>query len=333
MGLAKVLADSGKATEAIEMYQRVIKILKSSRGKEDDVLVLPLCELGNLLVQQGKTSDAECTFSRVVDIFINSYGEKDRRVGMAMCYLAKVKCMEGNVNEAIDLYKSAIQIIRDSKTMSLDSEFMMKMRVELAELLHAVGRGEEGRILLEECLSITTKCKGNDDPSLVPHLVNLATSYSRFKNYAEAERLLRISLQIMKKNVAPDDPSITFPMLDLAVTLFSLHRDEEAERLAMDVLGLREKAFGKDSVPVGEALDCLVSIQTRMEKDESVLLCQLKRVLKIQEKAFGSDSEEVMETLTKMVHFMNKMGIKDEKYPLQRRLSELINIHEQKAIY
>ncbi|GER34298.1 RNA-binding KH domain-containing protein [Striga asiatica] len=281
LGMAKVLADSGKATEAIEMYQRVIKILKSSRGKEDEALVLPLCELGNLLVQQGKTSDAECTFSRVVDIYINSYGEKDGRVGMAMCYLAKVKCAEGNANEAIDLYKSAIQIIRDSKTMSLDSEFMMRMRVELAGLLHAVGSGEEGRVLLEECLSITKKSKGNDDPSLVPHLVNLATSYSRFKNYAEAERLLRISLQIMKKNVAPDDPSITFPMLDLAVTLFNLHRDEEAERLTMDVLDLRE------------ALDCLVSIQTRMEKDDSLLLGQLKRVLKIQEKAFGSDSEEV----------------------------------------
>lgn len=115
-------------------------------------------------------------------------------------------------------------------------------------------RGAEGRDLLEECLVISEKSKGKNHPSLVPHLVNLATSYSDSKNFAEAERLLRISLQIMTKNVPPDDPSITFPMLHLAVTLYNLHRDEEAESLAADVLRIREEAFGKESLPVGKSI-------------------------------------------------------------------------------
>ncbi|KAK6135326.1 hypothetical protein DH2020_030914 [Rehmannia glutinosa] len=333
LGMAKVLGTSGRATEAIEMYQQVIKILESSRGEDCKELIVPLCALGNLQVKEGKASDAEYTFNRVVNIYMRSYGENDERVGMAMCSLAKVKCAKGNVNEAIDLYKSAIQILRDSKDVALDDEVMEKMRIDLAELLHAVGRGEEGRALLEECFLISEKFKGKENPSLVPHLVNLATSYSRSKNFAEAERLLRISLQIMMKIVPPDDPSITFPMLHLAVTLYNLHRDEEAERLALDVLCIREKAFGKESLPVGEALDCLVSIQTRLEKDDSELVELLKRVLKIQEKAFGSESEEVMETLKKIVHYLDKMGMKDEKYPLKKRLSILRNRHKQMAIY
>lgn len=115
-------------------------------------------------------------------------------------------------------------------------------------------RGAEGRALLEECLLRSEKSKGKDHPTLVPHLVNLATSYSGSKNFAEAERLLRISLQIMMKNVPPDDPSITFPMLHLAVALYNLHRDEEAESLAADVLRIREEAFGKDSLPVGKPI-------------------------------------------------------------------------------
>ncbi|KAL6533337.1 hypothetical protein OROMI_027449 [Orobanche minor] len=323
LGTAKVLSTSGKATEAIKMYHQVIKILESIREGEDKQLIVPLYALGNLLVKEGKISDAERSFSRVLNIFIGSYGEKDGRVALAMCSLAKVKCAKGNTNEAIDLYKRAIQIIRDSKDMAFDGKVVQKMRVDLAELLHAVGRGGEGRALLEECLSITEKSKGKDSPSLVPHLINLATSYSRSKNFAEAERLLRLSLQIMMKTVAPDDPSITFPMLHLAVTLYNLHHDEEAERLAMDVLCIREKAFGRESLPVGEALDCLVSIQKRLEKDDSEVLELLKRVLRIQEKAFGNDSGEVIETLKKIVHYLDKMGMKDEKYPLQRRLSIL----------
>ncbi|KAL6541491.1 hypothetical protein OROGR_010977 [Orobanche gracilis] len=332
LGTAKVLSTSGKATEAIKMYHQVIKILESIRG-EDKKLIVPLCALGNLLVREGKNSDAERTFSRVLNISIGTYGEKDGRVALAMCSLAKVKCAKGNANEAIDLYKSAIQIIRDSKDMAFDGKVVQKMRVDLAELLHVVGRGGEGRAVLEECLSITETSKGKDSPSLVPHLIILATSYSRSKNFAEAERLLRLSLQIMMKTVAPDDPSITFPMLHLAVTLYNLHRDEEAERLAMDVLCIREKAFGKESLPVGEALDCLVSIQKRLEKDESEVLKLLKRVLRIQEKAFGNDSGEVIETLKKIVHYLDKMGMKDEKYPLQRRLSILRDRHKQVAVY
>uniref|UniRef100_A0A7N2MH98 Uncharacterized protein n=1 Tax=Quercus lobata TaxID=97700 RepID=A0A7N2MH98_QUELO len=82
----------------------------------------------------------------------------------------------------------------------------------------------------------------------------------------------------MRKTVGPDDQSITFPMLHLAVTLYNLKRDEEAEQLALEVLHIREKAFGKDCLPVGEALDCLVSIQTRLGNDDGELLELLKRI-------------------------------------------------------
>jgi hypothetical protein len=50
----------------------------------------------------------------------------------------------------------------------------------------------------------------------------------------------------------------------------------------------------------GEALDCLVSIQTGLGKDDGELLELLKRILSIQEREFGSESEEVIETLKKL---------------------------------
>lgn len=116
----------------------------------------------------------------------------------------------------------------------------------------ALTRSKEGRALIEECLFITEKHKGKDHESCVTHLVNLATSYSHSKNFAEAERLLRRSLQIAMKKVPPDDPSITYPMLHLAITLYSLNRDKEAESLALEVLRVREVAFGEESPLVGK---------------------------------------------------------------------------------
>ena len=46
----------------------------------------------------------------------------------------------GEVNEAINLYKDALQIIKDSNFMALDDTIVEKMRIDLAELLHIAGR-------------------------------------------------------------------------------------------------------------------------------------------------------------------------------------------------
>jgi len=83
----------------------------------------------------------------------------------------------------------------------------------------------------------------------------------------------------------------------------------------------------------GEALDCLVSIQTRLGKDDGELLELLKRIVSIQEREFGYESEEVMETLKKIVYYLDKLGRKNEKFPLQKRLSILRMKYKQRIQY
>ncbi|KAL0910319.1 hypothetical protein M5K25_021289 [Dendrobium thyrsiflorum] len=320
MGRAKVFRLTGRITKAESIYHRAVKILEKSRGMESEELVVPLFGLGDLYISEGKAREAESCFSRILCIYQKQYGETHGKVGIAMSSLAHAKCAKGEVKEAINLFTSGIQIINESKYLNLDDDLLEKMRVDLAELLHATGREQEGREVLQESLLINEKYKGIEHPNSVGHLLNLAISYSRSKNYTEAERLLRTCLHIMSKTVDPGDQSITIPMLHLAVTLYHLKEDEEAEDLALEVVQIREKLFGKESLPVGEALDCLVSIQTRLERDDNDILAKLRRVLSIQERELGHESEESVTTLKKVVFYLDKMGLKDEKLPLQRRL-------------
>lgn len=67
----------------------------------------------------------------------------------------------------------------------------------------------------------------------------------------------------------------------------------------------------------------MVCIRSRLGKDEKEQLHLLKRILSIQEKEFGYEGKEVIDTLKKIVFYMDKLGIKDEKFPLQKRLSML----------
>ncbi|KAG2280707.1 hypothetical protein Bca52824_051927 [Brassica carinata] len=323
LGLAKSYGSYGKANKAISVYERTVTILERSRGSESEDLVVPLFSLGKLLLKEGKADEAEAPFTRILNIYKKTYGEKDGRVGMAMCSLANAKCTKGEADGAVDLYKSALRIIKESNYMDIDNSILENMRIDLAELLHFVGRGNEGRELLEECLLINEKYRGKNNPSMATHLMNLAASYSRSNNYVEAERLLRTCLEIMEKSVGSEDQSITFPMLNFAVTLSQLNRYNEAEQVALKVLRIREKAFGKESLPVGEALDCLVSIQVRLGRDDGEVLGLLKRVLVIQEKEFGSSAEELIITLQKIVHFLEKLEMKDEKFKFRRRLALL----------
>ena len=80
-------------------------------------------------------------------------------------------------------------------------------------------------------------------------------------------------------------------------------------------------------------MDCLVAIQARLERADTELLELLKRVLKIQEKEFGYESEEVMETLKKIVFYLDKVGRKDEKFSMQKRLSMLRMKYKQMIQY
>ncbi|KAF5956034.1 hypothetical protein HYC85_008890 [Camellia sinensis] len=194
--MAKVLGSIRRATKAVEVYHCVITILKLSKGAESEDLVVPLLGLGNLLMKEK-------------------------------LWMLKILLL-GAADEAIQLYRNALQVLKDSKCMPLDNNVMEKMRIDLAELLHLVGRGKEGCELLEECFFITEKYRGKEHCSLVSHL-----------NFVDAEHLLRRSLQIMLKAVGPNDHSRLLVSIQTKLGKDHIKLLELLKR----VLAIQEKGF------------------------------------------------------------------------------------------
>ncbi|KAJ4781803.1 Nephrocystin-3 [Rhynchospora pubera] len=333
LGLAKALQAKRRPREAIPVYKRVVDILEKKKGVNSVEVCEPLHSLGNLLLSIGETEDARLHLQRVLEIHKESYGEKDGRTGLALCSFAEALCAKGDMDGAIAMYKKGLEVIKDANDIPLHDDSVEMARLHLAELLHTSGRLREGREVLQESHLINQKRWGIGHPSSVAHLMNLATSYSRSKNYIEAERLLRTSLNIMSKSLGPANQATTVPMVHLAVILFHLKQFEEAESLALEAWRIREITFGPESGPVGEALDCLVAIQAVLERDEGEMLEKLKRVLRIQERLMGRNSEEVAITLHKIVFYLDKLGKNDEKVPYQRRLSVLTTKLNKKFIF
>ena len=82
----------------------------------------------------------------------------------------------------------------------------------------------------------------------------------------------------------------------------------------------------------GEGLDCLVSIQTRLGRDENELLELLRRILNIQERIWTWDWGG-FGYLKKIVYYLDKIWKKDEKLTLKIRLSVLSKKYKQTINY
>lgn len=73
LGMGKALGSVGRATKAVDVYNRIISILESNLGADCKEIVVPLNALGNLLIEEGKAKDAENAFTRFFYILNNCF--------------------------------------------------------------------------------------------------------------------------------------------------------------------------------------------------------------------------------------------------------------------
>ncbi len=110
---------------------------------------------------------------------------------------------------------------------------------------------------------------GSDDPQLVVHLQNLATSYAASGKHEKCEPLLQHSLKLVTSSFGPNSPQLSIPLECLATTLYHLDRDDEAEPLARQALKLREHSFGSNSATVGKIfLSCLILVGVHISRSK-----------------------------------------------------------------
>ncbi|XP_059075896.1 uncharacterized protein LOC131060356 isoform X2 [Cryptomeria japonica] len=307
---------------SIELYHRAISILEARKGVESEDLVFPLTQLSQVLIEEYRIQEAEDSLRRALAIMEKQHGENDAAAGSITCVLARALCAKGEVKDAVALYKKGLYIMENSGKFSLDDSVLETIRIDLAELLHVLGREEESQQLWEQNLLRKEEALGNDHPSLAMHIQNLATSYAHSGKFEKSELLLRRCVRILSARLVHDAPETSVPMLSLATILYHQGRNKEAEDLALDALRIREAFFDKDGPIVGEACDCLALIQHALGKDDRAESL-MWRVLQIQEKEFGYDSPEVMSTLELLIVLVDNLGKKNQRVLLQRRLAKL----------
>ncbi|KAL2650605.1 hypothetical protein R1flu_018733 [Riccia fluitans] len=299
MGLANTYSELDMSSRSIDMYQQILRSVEDALGPDDEDLAAPLMHLGSSLMEDGRLDEAEMTIQRALNLTERSVGGADGKYGVAACVLAQVKSSKGEFDAAVDLFKKGLQVIEDSPDFkdSENDESIDAVRLDLAALLNVLGRTDEmNEILSKTNLKSKTMLEYYASQQ-VEHLEKLAEHYAEIGELKKSEAALRRSLQLLMSSVGPDAPQVSIILQLLAQLLHGQpDRQEEAEPLARECLRIREKAFGKDHISVGEACSFLASILHEDDRDEEAADL-MYRVVDIQEKEFGADNPDLEQAL------------------------------------
>jgi CHAT domain-containing protein/Tfp pilus assembly protein PilF len=222
--LANNLARSGLYQEALQGYQRSLKIVRSHRESSDyDIVNIEVAE-ANLLDTLGQSAQAEPLFRAAVR---DSNASRvilatDRASNMVM--LAKFLNRNGRESEALQLYKSALPVLVG--IMGPDHPGMATYYNDIALLNSAAGQHDEAIRYMKKAVKIDTGYYGEDSPNSAILTANLGNEYLAKQDYAAANEHL---LQALDTATAWQNPDVLlYAYASLSQLMREQGRNDEA---------------------------------------------------------------------------------------------------------
>ncbi|MBU6453341.1 MAG: tetratricopeptide repeat protein, partial [Cyanobacteria bacterium REEB67] len=270
---------------------------------------LDLLATGQSALGRGDVKLADRCFGEAL-LAAEKLGKEDKHVAMALNDLAlttatnpdKTVAKKDKLNKAIAYQKRSIGI--EEKVYGAESE-------NVAFDLHNLGvwyglnqQFKEGEAALRRAAKIREKRFGKNSDRLGVTLGSLASNLRNQKRYAEATVLLQRAADIYKETdrataagkLAPHALERSRVLNGLADIDKEQDNFQQALLILTEVLDLREKIFGQDSLLVAETLHNMGTCQIKLGKNAEALAL-LKRALTIIKKGHAPEiSAAVTET-------------------------------------
>jgi tetratricopeptide (TPR) repeat protein len=273
----------------------------SAASADTAAACLDLLATGQSALGRGEVKLADKCFVEAL-AEAEKLGKEDKHVAMALNDLAlttatnpdKTIAKKDKLSKAIAYQKRSIAI--EEKVYGLESE-------NVAFDLHNLGvwyglnqQLKEGEAALRRAAKIREKLFGKNSDRLGVTLGSLASNLRSQKRFAEATTLLQRAADIYKETdkataagkLAPHALERSRVLNELADIYQDQGNFQQGLVILAEVLNLREKIFGLDSLLVAETLHNMSACQIKLGRDAEALV-MLKRALTIVKK--GRDPE------------------------------------------
>ena len=264
LGLGGLLFYSGEASEAEDIYRKIIRTSK----KPDNQLWASVC-LGEVLTWTGSLSEAEEVLQQALESYQRhvidnpSFAENTAYILVELLiHLGFILRVSHRSAKAEDNYRKALGICRKiiDETPESNRDYLAFTLREFAVFLHESGRYSEAEEFSLEALEIAkvlAKKSYEKFAIILPRLLNNhAVIQSKMGRLSEAETTINEALEIainciQGKAITGEEKPVFFNDLisaihnNIGLILWSTNRIKEAQRTLEDALALQSKLAKK----------------------------------------------------------------------------------------
>jgi tetratricopeptide (TPR) repeat protein len=300
-------------TEAEQVYQWALTIIKTALGPEHPDVARALSNLAVLYKAQGKYTEAEPLFKRALAIQEKEFGPDHPEVARSLNNLALLHRIRWKYTEAEPLFKRALAI--REKALGSEHPDVARTLSNLAVLYKAQGKYAEAGPLFRRALAIREKELGPDHPEVARSLNDIALFYKGQDNHPDVESMFRRALLIWENALGPKHPDLAIGLNNLGVLYFQQNKYDEAQSLFRHAQEIEELALGQEHPDLAHTLSNLAAIYM-MKNDFLKAKALFERVLAIREKALGPEHPGVVRALNNLAALHDAQGKKTEALSL-----------------
>jgi tetratricopeptide (TPR) repeat protein len=228
--LAWAYSEEGQFAESECEYRQALGLVQKDKGIHSLDYALLLASLSLLPTQTGDRNGAIETLREALSI--NEGSSRKADLAIVRDGLAKILCKEKRYEEAeTSLEQSEVYYSRNATTQP---QLVAELLNDLAVLRWNQGRYTEAAGLHKQSLHqlvLETVC-GNEHPTLVVPLNNLATIHLQLGRFDEAERNFQRAVAICRKTLGEDHPTYAEVLSNYAALLRKVGRKREAKKMA-----------------------------------------------------------------------------------------------------
>jgi tetratricopeptide (TPR) repeat protein len=212
---------------------------------------------GELNEHNGNFAAAELMYTTVLEDRKKLLGEFHFDTLESMNDLGYLSQQQGQIAKAKSLYEDCLKKCREVN----DSRTLLTVMNNLANLYIGLGKDDEGKVLLFECLD---KAKANigtpgNRTLVLLTLEQLAGFYIKREQWASCEPFQVEFMEMKKAELGKDDPEVIKAMGCVACTYALQGKNAFAEPLYIEAHGRRRATLGEDHPLTLESLNSLAS--------------------------------------------------------------------------
>ena len=205
---------------------------------------------------------------------------------------------------------------------SIESTKAARLLNQIGTFLNEQGEYKEARELIERALQLKRKVLGEEHPSTITSVNNLASLYVRQGRYGEAKPLYEQGLRLRRKVLGEEHPDTLTSMNNLASLYVRQGRYREAEALHEQALRLSRKVLGEEHPSTLTSINNLAWLyesQGRYEEVEALY----EQGLRLSRKVLGEEHPSTLTSVNNLAFLYARQGRYGEAKPLYEQALQL----------